>query len=383
MEHVFNIILGKETGTTFPISVQDKKVNALLDTGAEKSCMSMDMFARLKLPLNVAKIPRLRNASGKDMKMYGVMTVKFRMGSTIFTQEFVVCDNLVRPIIIGKDFTVNNFIGIAWTRQGTKKVTKDDKLVIEIEEPMRKKTLTTTRKVKIPPRNFAVFDIKCEERKGKYEIKPNPFLRQREPNLWMDNFVLYNVPEKEDHVNAEEEVRTQDQENTEDSEDKDPSEGSKKVCLSYCIFNLSHEHHSYILKGSVVAFAEPEDGEENEVFEVEEICGKEEYRNWVPKKKGFLPIPLKSDFLCSPAEVSAHRNVKLKSKPISEDTEQKFEELCERFPQVFSKNSKDIGRTNLITMNIDTGDHPPICQKPYTLALKHYKWVQEEVEQLE
>ena len=34
-------------------------------------------------------------------------------------------------------------------------------------------------------------------------------------------------------------------------------------------------------------------------------------------------------------------------------------------------------------MDIDTGDHPLICQKPYTLALKHYEWVQKEVEQLE
>ena len=75
--------------------------------------------------------------------------------------------------------------------------------------------------------------------------------------------------------------------------------------------------------------------------------------------------------------------MKLKSKPISEDTAQRFEELCERFPEVFSKNSEDIGRTNLITMDIDTGEHPPICQKPYTLVLKHYEWVQKEVEQLE
>ena len=101
------------------------------------------------------------------------------------------------------------------------------------------------------------------------------------------------------------------------------------------------------------------------------------------KKKGFPPIPLKSDFLCSPAEVSAHRKVKLKSKPISEDTAQRFKELCECFPGVFSKNSKDIGRTNLITMDINTGDYPSICQKPYTLALKHCEWVQKEVEQLE
>ena len=175
IEHVFNIILGKETRTTFPISIQDKEINALLDTGEEKSCMLMDMFARLKLPLNVAKVPKLRNASGRDMKMHGVMTTKFQMGNTIFTQEFVVCDNLVRPIIIGRDFTVNNFIGIAWTRQGTKKVTKDDKLVIEIEEPMRKKTLTMTRKVTIPPRSYAVFDIEGEEWEGKYEIMQTAF----------------------------------------------------------------------------------------------------------------------------------------------------------------------------------------------------------------
>ena len=75
--------------------------------------------------------------------------------------------------------------------------------------------------------------------------------------------------------------------------------------------------------------------------------------------------------------------MKLKSKPISEDTVQRFEELCEHFPEVFSKNSEDIGRTNLITMDIDTSEHPPICHKPYTVALKHYEWVQKEVEQLE
>ena len=75
--------------------------------------------------------------------------------------------------------------------------------------------------------------------------------------------------------------------------------------------------------------------------------------------------------------------MKSKSKPISEDTAERFEELCEHFPEVFSKNSEYIGRMNLITMDIDTGDHPPICQKPYTPVLKHYEWEQKEVEQLE
>ena len=93
----------------------------------------------------------------------------------------------------------------------------------------------------------------------------------------------------------------------------------KKVCVPYCIYNLSYEHHSCIPKGKVVAFAEKEEGK-NEVFDVEEVTSVEGYRNWVPKKKGFLPVPLKSDFICSPAEVSAHRKVKLQSKPVMEDT---------------------------------------------------------------
>ena len=34
-------------------------------------------------------------------------------------------------------------------------------------------------------------------------------------------------------------------------------------------------------------------------------------------------------------------------------------------------------------MDIDTGDNPPVSSRPYTSALKHHKWVQEEIETLE
>ena len=38
---------------------------------------------------------------------------------------------------------------------------------------------------------------------------------------------------------------------------------------------------------------------------------------------------------------------------------------------------------NLITMDIDSGDSPPSAKKPYMLLLKHYDWVQQEIESLE
>ena len=50
---------------------------------------------------------------------------------------------------------------------------------------------------------------------------------------------------------------------------------------------------------------------------------------------------------------------------------------------MFSTNNEDIGHTNLNTMDIDTGDSLPSAKKPYTLPLKHYDWVQQEIENLE
>ena len=75
--------------------------------------------------------------------------------------------------------------------------------------------------------------------------------------------------------------------------------------------------------------------------------------------------------------------MELKDQNISEETKRQFEELKEKYPKVFSLNNEDIGHTQLVTMDINMGDSPPVCQKPYTLPLKHYNWVQQEIETLE
>ena len=60
-----------------------------------------------------------------------------------------------------------------------------------------------------------------------------------------------------------------------------------------------------------------------------------------------------------------------------------FEEMCDRHPESFSKNNKDIGRTTLIEMEIDTGNSLPVAQNLYTLPLKHHEGVRKEMETLE
>ena len=90
-----------------------------------------------------------------------------------------------------------------------------------------------------------------------------------------------------------------------------------------------------------------------------------------------------SDFLISPGDVYPNRKIKLEDADITEETKKAFEEMCDRHPEAFSKNNKDIGRTTLIEMEIDTGDSLPVAQNPYTLPLKHHEWVRKEIETLE
>ena len=104
----------------------------------------------------------------------------------------------------------------------------------------------------------------------------------------------------------------------------------------------------------------------------------------MPQKHKTLPeIPHDTAFLCSPADVPGPHKVQLQDKDITTDIRQKFEELCDEYGEAFSKNNEDIGRTKLVKMDIDTGNSPPVSSRLYTLPLKHYEWVQREIESLE
>ena len=146
-------------------------------------------------------------------------------------------------------------------------------------------------------------------------------------------------------------------------------------------------YHLYIGRDTVVAFA---DKPAVDVYHVE-IASDEKIkehlakpRNWVPQHHETLPeIPSNTALKCSPADVLGHHKVHLQDKEISADIHQRFEELCEEYGEAFSKHNEDIGRTKLVRMDMDTGDSPPISSRPYTLPLKHYEWVQREIESLE
>ena len=145
--------------------------------------------------------------------------------------------------------------------------------------------------------------------------------------------------------------------------------------------------HLYIGKDTVIAFAEEPTLDTFNIElasedKIEEHLSKPQ--NWVAQRHEMLPeIPHDTAFICSPADVPGPHKVQLQDKSIITDIRQKFEELCEEYGEAFFKNNEDIGRTKLVKMDIDTGDSAPVSSRPYTLPLKHYEWVQREIESLE
>ena len=173
----------------------------------------------------------------------------------------------------------------------------------------------------------------------------------------------------------------------------DLKERGSNTVTPFVIVNFSHHEHFHLPKDHIVAFKEKDckEGEMLEIYTMEQL-ERELPRNWIPERKRqekfskFFENPFMQkddDFLKSPAEAPVHRKVLLEDKTISPKTQEAFDKLCEKYNDIISKNSGDIGKTMLVEMEIDTGNHPPIASKPYTLPLKHYGWVQKEIETLE
>ena len=93
--------------------------------------------------------------------------------------------------------------------------------------------------------------------------------------------------------------------------------------------------------------------------------------------------PNEKKFLTSLADIDGHRTVDLQDAEITKEHQEVLKELCDGYKDIFSVDSGDTGKTPLLEMEIDTGDSPPVTQKPYTLPLKQVAWEQKELEILE
>ena len=214
--------------------------------------------------------------------------------------------------------------------------------------------LRTSTSVLLPGRTLAVIQVKSElkpEQIGQvYEVQPNEVLSKKYPNIYVVP-MIHNV-------------------------DTYIPDTMPMVIINFSIDDIS------ISKGEIMGFLQSQPIDISEIrtetstepspISIGEENVKEVSQNQKEKK-----------FITSPTDIEVHRKINLQDADMSDEHLHAFKELCHEFKDIFSVDLGDIGKNPLVEMEIDTGDSPPITQKPYTLPLKHAEWVQKELEILE
>ena len=324
--------------------------------------MSLKTFESLKLKLTDDRCPFIVTATGTSMEPIRFTQCSFNINGHSFTQKFIVCSNQTRPIILGKDFASQNCIGVVWTKQGSRKMIDNDcKVIMEFHEQTTDIPLSLTSSIRIPPHTIAVAVVECAKPlNSTMDIRADAGFLRDFPNIHVARSYINN-----------------------------PRESLPPNCIPFAFTNLSM-YSQYLGKDKVVGFAQltAEDVKVHALADHDELAemmwGPSNHIPCKQQAKRELPIiPLDNAFITSPADVPEPIKVDLQDAEITPSTRSAFDALCEKHPKVFSKGNEDIARTQLVTMDIDMRDSPPVSSRPYTLALKHHRWVQEEIETLE
>ena len=184
----------------------------------------------------------------------GRISCEINIGEQTFKQTFLVCQNITRPVILGKDFTRDNCAGVHWMEDNTRMLTINLKKLIETPELLPRKTMYAvllSKAASLPPRSCAVVDMNINTNsKEKVQMIPDELCQYNNPNMYM-----YSL-----HA--------------------DLAEKRKDTVTPYVIINLSSTENLYLPKKHVVAFAEKDDSD-GEVFEINSLDTAP--RNWVPE----------------------------------------------------------------------------------------------------
>ena len=293
------------------------------------------------------------SATGSNLIPLGLINCSFELGKIKFNGHFIVCKNLTRPLILGRDFLIQNHVTVQYTDDG--------KCVLDYQQQELVASMDIENK---PQLNFArrslivvcvQSNLEPDQSGQIYEVEPSQCLAEEYPNLCIIP-MIHNV------------------------------DVHKTENVPLVVINLLNDD-VYLLKGEIMGFMQ------NQSLDISEIVTEtstepspiklEDEDKEVLQNGEVYTANTEKKFITSLADIEVHRKVELQDADITKAQQNAFKDLCKEFNDIFLADSSDIGKTPLLEVEIDTGDNLPITQKPYTLPLKHTAWVQRELEILE
>jgi transposase InsO family protein len=324
-------LIPSENPPTIPISINQCKFRALMDTGADVSVLQYKEFKRIFGNNKLSKCDlNLRNASGMPMKVMGCCKTKIEIGGSLFPQKLLVLETLKRPVILGRDF-MTQYKTVLSMGDGTVQIGNikiDTTLEAELNSLVR-----LDSDVEIPPNHL----VTCFGRLP----KKHKSLKEGSVISWHQSTKGFLTNEPGISImNGVGNVTK-----------------GKKIPIT--IVNKTGRYFKFN-KGNVVAEVEKLDSD----LEIHELTTQTH----------------------DIEDIESNSSVSLKDLTIGEDLtpdqHQQLVELLKRNTDIFAKHDFDIGRTNLMKAKIETGNSYPVRKKPYRTPFAYREEVKEQIDEM-
>ena len=307
-------------GKVCPVSIGQRRYFALVDTGADISLMSKQLLGSLprKHITHRTKTNHvLQGVTGKLLSTLGTATIKLRVGRQNITHQFIIGSALSKPMILGLDLLTQHRARIDC---GDKTLSIGNSVVLLQDKSVMKDNSHSS----------------CDL------VKVTEYTRLPAQSLTYVNVTMPKCHPKSMHVIASLDTCPPFQHQVDVSM---PEIVTNDKVGQLIIINKSPRDVN-LKRHQVIATVE-----EVPELEVMEIT--------VPECDKTLTIP-GFDNLSPRHQNSAKR-------------------LIDEYKDLFVQSDLELGRTDRVSMQIETGDHPPIRQRPYRTPWSQKSLVEEHI----
>ena len=259
------------------------------------------------------------------MHIIGHATITLHLKNLQVTHHFIVVESLMKDVILGIDFQREYQISYDWDEEKQCYIRYKGQCLCytEVMESGINR-VSVAKTIRIPPKHNGVISVSI---KG-HDIKTPTACFIGSQYMDMEVRLIDGVHDI-----------------------------SRNATLQVLVINNSNQHVNF-LKGMKIGHLEPP------IDDLTQIPINSATTQWM------LPETVKPD---------SFTPLKYQLDPT---TQQQLDDLLGTFKDQFTKDEMTIGTAPLTQMSIDTGDSDPVSQKPYSVAMKHYQWVKEEIDKL-
>ena len=255
----------------------------------------------------------VKSATGSNLTPLDVIHCSFELGKISLNSNLIVCRNLTRPLILGRDFLLQHHITVHYATDGKCILDYQQQELVASIDIEDKPQINMAHSVTIPVRTLAIVcicnNLDPHQSGSLYEIEPNDAINEKYPNLCVIP-MLHNV-------------------------DVPRTEHLPLVVINFATDDI------YLLKGEIMGFMQIQPLDISEIMtetstEPSSITCEDDVNEVLREQEGGIEREnIEKKFITSPADIEVHRKVELQDANITDEQQQAFKDLCTEFNDIF------------------------------------------------